>query len=153
VGCGEEVREIPSDYRGFRTPQDAQMRQREDLHEKDTMVSNIFSRDSYRQQVQAEIAHEAGIAVDAVKIDVPTLPSVPYHHSAVMEHMEIPVFSRTQAGERTLHRLSEISKIFETLKGFINILRVYTDAENRERVEKATSKVLGKIPVTAKISY
>jgi hypothetical protein len=70
-----------------------------------------------------------------------------------MEHMEIPVFSKTQAGERALYRLSEISKIFETLKGFINILRVYTNKENRERVEKATDKVLGKIPSAAKISY
>ncbi len=123
------------------------------FYEKDTMVSNIFSRDTYRKQVQAEIAQAAGVESGAVVIDVPTLPSVPYHNSAVMEHMEIPVFSRTQAGERTLYRLSEISKIFETLKGFINILRVYTDVENRERVEKATSKVLGKIPATAKISY
>lgn len=123
------------------------------FYEKDAMVSNIFSRDAYRLQVQAEIAREAGVATDAVIIDVPTLPSVPYHHSAVMEHMEIPVFSRTTAGERTLHKLSEISKIFETLKGFINILRVYTDAENREKVEKATTKVIGNIPVTAKISY
>ena len=123
------------------------------FYEKDAMVSNIFSRDAYRLQIQSEIAHEAGIAAEAVIIDVPTLPSVPYHHSAVMEHMEIPVFSRTAAGERTLHRLSEISKIFETLKGFINILRVYTEVENREKVEKATSKVIGNIPVTAKISY
>jgi hypothetical protein len=52
-----------------------------------------------------------------------------------------------------MYRMSDISKIFETLKGFINILRVYTDAQNREQVEKATSKVLGKIPTTAKISY
>jgi hypothetical protein len=52
-----------------------------------------------------------------------------------------------------MYRLSEISKVFEALKGFINILRVYTDAENRDRVEKATAKVLGKIPSTAKISY
>lgn len=123
------------------------------FYEKDTMVSNIFSRDTYRKQVQTEIAQAAGLETDAVVIDVPTLPSVPYHHSAVMEHMEIPIFSRTQAGERTLYRLSEISKIFETLKGFINILRVYSDAENRERVEKATLKVLGRIPATAKISY
>ncbi len=52
-----------------------------------------------------------------------------------------------------LQRLSEISKIFETLKGFMNILRVYTEAVNREKVEKATAKVLGKIPAAAKISF
>jgi len=123
------------------------------FHDKDTMISNIFSRDSYRLQVQAEIAQDAGIAAEAVIIDVPTVPSVPYHHSALMEKMEIPVFSRTSSGAKTMYRMSDISKIFETLKGFINILRVYTDAENRERVEKATSKILGKTPPTAKISY
>ncbi len=123
------------------------------FYDKDTMISNIFSRDTYRQQVQGEIAREAGVDMEAVVIDVPTVPSVPYHHSALMENLEIPVFSKTSAGEKTMYRLSEISKIFEALKGFINILRVYTDAQNREKVEKATVKVLGKIPSTAKISY
>ncbi len=123
------------------------------FYDKDTMISNIFSRDSYRLQVQEEIAHDAGVAAETVVIDVPTVPSVPYHHSALMENMEIPVFSKTSGGAKTMYRMSDISKIFETLKGFINILRVYTDAENREQVEKATAKVLGKIPSTAKISY
>jgi HD superfamily phosphohydrolase len=123
------------------------------FYDKDTMISNIFSRDAYRQQVQAEIAQEAGVAAEAVIIDVPTVPSVPYHHSALMENMEIPVFSRTSTGGKTMYRMSDLSKIFETLKGFINILRVYTDADNRANVEKATAKVLGKIPSTAKISY
>jgi len=123
------------------------------FYEKDTMISNIFGREAYRRQVQTEIAREAGVEAEAVVIDVPTVPSVPYHHSALMESMEIPVFSRTQAGGKTLYRLSEISKIFETLKGFINILRVYTDEANRGKVEKATSEILGKIPSTAKISY
>ena len=123
------------------------------FYEKDALVSNIFGRESYRRQVQGEIALEAGVESEAVIIDVPTVPSVPYHHAVLMESMEIPVFNRSQTGEKTLQRLSEISKIFETLKGFINILRVYTDEANRERVERATVKILGKIPTTAKISY
>jgi HD superfamily phosphohydrolase len=123
------------------------------FYEKDALVSNIFGREAYRRQVQDEIAREAGVEPEAVIIDVPTVPSVPYHHAVLTESMEIPVFSRSQSGEKTLQRLSEISKIFETLKGFINILRVYTDEANRERVEQATVKILGKIPTTAKISY
>jgi HD superfamily phosphohydrolase len=123
------------------------------FYEKDAMVSNIFGRESYRQQMQSEIAREAGVAAENVIIDVPTVPSVPYHHAVLMESMEIPVFTRSQSGEKQLQRLSEISKIFETLKGFINILRVYTDAENRENVERAAVRILGKIPTTAKISY
>jgi HD superfamily phosphohydrolase len=123
------------------------------FYEKDALVSNIFGREAYRRQVQDEIAREAGVGPEAVIIDVPTVPSVPYHHAVLTESMEIPVFSRSQSGEKTLQRLSEISKIFETLKGFINILRVYTDQTNREGVEQATVKILGKIPTTAKISY
>lgn len=123
------------------------------FYEKDTMVSNIFGREAHRKQLQVEIAKEAKVGVDAVIIDVPTVPSVPYHHSVLMESMEIPVFLKTQEGGRIPQRLSEISKIFETLKGFINILRVYTNEENREKVGDAASKILGRIPSTAKISY
>jgi hypothetical protein len=35
----------------------------------------------------------------------------------------------------------------------MNILRVYTDEKNREKVGIAAAKILGEIPATAKISY
>jgi len=123
------------------------------FYEKDSMVSSIFSREANRKQLQEDIAEAAKIGTDAVIIDVPTVPSVPYHHSVLAESMEIPVFYRTQEGRKVPQRLSEISKIFETLKGFMNILRVYTDEPNRERVSVAASKILGKMPSSAKISY
>ena len=123
------------------------------FYEKDAMVSNIFGREVYRRQMQSEIANEAGVETEAVMIDVPTVPSVPYHHAVLMESMEIPVFSRSQVGKKTPYRLSDISKIIENLKGFINILRVYTNAADRAKVEQATAKILGRIPATAKISY
>jgi HD superfamily phosphohydrolase len=123
------------------------------FYEKDTMISNIFGRESYRREMQSEIAKEAGVGIESVIIDVPTVPSVPYHHAVLMESMEIPVFTRSQMGEKKQQRLSDISKIFETLKGFMNILRVYTEAVDREKVEKATAKILGKIPSAAKISF
>ncbi len=123
------------------------------FYEKDTMVSNIFSRETYRKQLQADIAKEAKVDIEAVTIDVPTVPSVPYYHSALMEPMEIPVFYKTRENSRIPRRLSEISKIFDVLKGFINILRVYAEEENREKVGDAASKILGEIPSSAKISY
>lgn len=123
------------------------------FYEKDTMVSNIFGRETHRTQLQTDIADKAGIAAEEVIIDVPTVPSVPYHHSALLEPMEIPSFYKAQSGEKIPQRLSEISKIFETLRGFINILRVYTKDENREKVSRAASKILGEVPTTARISY
>lgn len=123
------------------------------FYEKDTVVSSIFTREANRKQLQADIAKAARLDADAVIIDVPTVSSVPYHHSVLTESMEIPVFHRTQEGEKVPQRLSEISRIFETLRGFMNILRVYTDEPNRERVSVAASKILDKIPSSAKISY
>jgi len=123
------------------------------FYEKDTMISNIFNRETHRKQLQEDIAQKSGVDAETVTIDVPTVPSVPYHHKVLLEPMEIPVFYRTQSGGKVPQRLSEISKIFETLRGFINILRVYTDEDNREKVSRAASKILGEIPSTARISY
>jgi HD superfamily phosphohydrolase len=123
------------------------------FYEKDTMVSNIFGRESYRKQLRSEIAEEAGIQMEDVIIDVPTVPSVPYEHSVLTGSMEIPVFYRTPEGKKIPQRLSEISRIFETLKGFMNILRIYTTLEHREKVSTAAAKILGRIPSSAKISY
>ncbi len=123
------------------------------FYEKDTMISNIFSRESYRRQLRNEIAEEAKVPTESVTIDVPTVPSVPYEHSVLTESMEIPVFYKTSEGKKIPQRLSEISKIFDTLRGFMNILRVYTPAEQRESVGDAATKILGRIPSSAKISY
>jgi HD superfamily phosphohydrolase len=123
------------------------------FYEKDTMISNIFSRENYRKQLRAEIAEEADVQMETVTIDVPTVPSVPYEHSVLTETMEIPVFYKTPEGKKIPQKLSEISRIFDTLRGFMNILRVYTTAEQREKVGKAATKILGRIPSSAKISY
>lgn len=120
---------------------------------RDKTVSNLFSHEEIRNQLRDQIADKAGVDSKAVVIDVPTLPSVPYSHSVLLEPMEIPVFTRTREGEKVPQRLSDISGIFDVLKGFINILRVYTDEENREKVGAAATKLLGELPSSAKISF
>jgi len=120
---------------------------------KDKTVSSIFSVNKVRNQIRDQIASEAGVKPESVVIDVPTLPSVPYRHSVLLEPMEIPVFNKTRDGRKVPQRLSDISGIFDVLKGFINILRVYTKEEYREKVGEAAAKMLGGIPSSAKISF
>ncbi|MFB0501600.1 MAG: HD domain-containing protein [Candidatus Bathyarchaeia archaeon] len=120
---------------------------------RDKTVSSIFSVEEIRNQMRDKIASEAGVKPKSVVIDVPTLPSVPYRHSVLLEPMEIPVFHRTRDDEKVPQRLSDISEIFDVLKGFINILRVYTEEKHREKVGAAASKLLGGIPSSAKISF
>jgi len=109
--------------------------------------------EEFRNQIRDQIASQAKVNSESVVIDVPTLPSVPYRHSVLLEPMEIPVFYRTKNGRKVPQRLSDMSGIFEVLRGFINILRVYTDEKNREKVGEAASKLLGGIPSSAKISF
>lgn len=120
---------------------------------KDKTVTSIFGVEEIRSQIRDKIAEKANLPLDAVMIDVPTVPSVPYHHSILMRPMEIPVFYKTHTGQKIPQRLSDVSGIFEVLKGFINILRVYTDEPTREKVAAAATEILGEIPSSAKISY
>jgi len=123
------------------------------FHVKDKMVPSIFCVDEVRDQVRNKIASEAGIKPESIVIDVPTVPSVPYHHSDLLEPMEIPVFQKTRTGKKIPLRLSDISSVFDVLKGFINILRVYTDEKNVNRVSIAATNIIGGTPSSAKISF
>ncbi|MBY8999101.1 MAG: hypothetical protein KGD60_15375, partial [Candidatus Thorarchaeota archaeon] len=123
------------------------------FHVKENLVPSIFSVEEVRDQVRNKIASEAGVEPKAIVIDVPTVPSVPYHHSDLLEPMEIPVFQKTRTGEKIPLRLSDISSVFDVLRGFINILRVYTDEKHLEKVAAASAKVIGGTPSSAKISF
>ena len=123
------------------------------FHVKDKMVPSIFCVDEVRDQVRNKIASEAGVEPEAIMIDVPTVPSVPYHHSDLLEPMEIPVFQKTRTGEKVALRLSDISSVFDVLKGFINILRVYTDEKYVDQVSVAAANIIGGTPSSAKISF
>ena len=123
------------------------------FHVKDKMVPSLFCVDEVRDQVRNKIAQEAGVDPQVIMIDVPTVPSVPYHHSDLLEPMEIPVFQKTRTGEKIPLRLSDISSVFDVLKGFINILRVYTDKRYFDEVSVAAAKIIGGTPSSAKISF
>jgi len=120
---------------------------------KDKTVSNLFGAEEMRDQIRDKIAEKAKVPLDAVVIDVPNVPSVPYQHSILMQPMEIQVFRKTSSGNKVPQRLSDVSGIFEVLKGFMNILRVYTNESSREKVSAASTKVLGELPSSAKISF
>jgi HD superfamily phosphohydrolase len=123
------------------------------FYAREKMVPSIFSVDEIREQMRNKIASEAGVEPEAIVIDVPTVPSVPYHHSDLLEPMEIPVFQKTRSGEKIPLRLSDISAVFDVLKGFINIIRVYTEAKYVDKVSVAAADVIGGTPSSAKISF
>ncbi|MFB0567228.1 MAG: HD domain-containing protein, partial [Candidatus Bathyarchaeia archaeon] len=78
---------------------------------KDKTVSSIFTVEEFRNQIRDQIASQARVKPESVVIDVPTLPSVPYRHSVLLEPMEIPVFYRARNGRKVPQRLSDMSGI------------------------------------------
>jgi len=119
---------------------------------KDELVSSVFTKENVRLKLEEEIANKAGISAKDVGIDVPSLPSVPYYY-ALEAAIDIPVFSRNRSGEKVPQKITELSKIVDELRVFMNIVRVYTTEEHREKVAEAASLVLGESPLSNILSY
>ena len=122
-----------------------------DIHVKDEYIAKLLSDEAVRHQKEVEIAQKAEIDPEYVVVDVPTLDSIPYYPREI-DPMEVPVFRVTSGGEREPVQLSSYSRLIDVLKGYIDIIRVYTLREHRERVEQAAKEVFKTLPFTAQIS-
>jgi len=120
------------------------------IHTRDRYVSSILSKEHVRRELEEEIAREAKIPEGQVIIDLPTLPSIPYSPKQI-DPMEVYTFEEVD-NKKILRRLSEISNIASVLKGYVDVLRVYTFPKYREEVKKASIKIFGEGPITTKIS-
>jgi HD superfamily phosphohydrolase len=120
---------------------------------KDELVSSVFTNENVRLKLEEEIATKAKVAPSEVTIDVPSLPSVPYHYALQIGATEIPIFSKTRSGEKSSQKIAELSKVVEELRLFMNIIRVYTKQSYREEVSDAAAQVLGESPLSGVLSY
>ncbi|MEM3598150.1 MAG: HD domain-containing protein [Candidatus Hadarchaeum sp.] len=121
-----------------------------DVHVKDAYVAKLLSDKNVRQQKEQEIARLAGVDSDDVVVDVPTLDSIPYYPREI-DPMEIPVFTYS-GGNKELVQLSRYSRLINVLKGYVDIIRVYTSSKQRTNVEKAASEVFKTLPFSAQIN-
>jgi HD superfamily phosphohydrolase len=120
---------------------------------KDELVSSVFTNENVRLKLEEEIAVKAKVPVSDVGIDVPSLPSVPYHHAMEMGPIDIPIFSKNRSGEKVPQRITELSNVVDVLRVFMNIVRVYTRELYREQVAEAAAHVLGESPISNVLSY
>jgi HD superfamily phosphohydrolase len=112
---------------------------------------DLLDKASVRKQIEEEIATKAKVNPEKVQLDSPLLPSVPYRHSSLLDPMEIPGFA--YVGKKKIAvDLVELSRVISSLKGYLDIVRVYTTAALRKRVGKASQEVLGGTPYVSGIS-
>lgn len=117
------------------------------------MVTSIFTNEVVRRKMEEEIASEANVDLEHVAIDVPSLPSVPYANATKPEQMDIPIFVKSKKGEKVPRRATELSRIINVMQAFMNIVRVYTRREYREKVSEASERTFGYLPSETTISY
>ena len=121
------------------------------VQRRDRVVEQLFERSRMREQVIIDIAERANVDRNHIYLDVPTTPSVPYTSAR-----EAPTSIKVIYGEgkNTKHRnvpLSELPLV-GSIAGYMDILRIYTTAENRKAVEKATAHLFSDGGYMTKIS-
>ena len=123
------------------------------FYARDELVSSVFTKENVRLKLEEEIASKAKVPPSDVGIDVPTLPSVPYHYAMEIGPIDIPMFARTRSGEKVPQAIAKLSKVLDDLRVFMNIVRVYTKEQYRSQVGDAASTVLGESPLSNVLSY
>jgi hypothetical protein len=121
------------------------------VHIRDPYVAKLLSDEGVRHQKEEEIAQGAGIDAEHVIVDVPTLDSIPYYPREI-DPMEVPVFQTTAEGKKEPVPVSQYSQLINVLKGYVDIVRVYTTEEHRAKVERAAAEVFKTLPFAAQIS-
>lgn len=120
------------------------------LHQRNDFFTNLINKVAIRKRIESEIGEEANIDADYVIIDVPQLLSVPVN-PVERRRSEILIYKKTAEGKK-VQKVREVSPILSALSEFIDIVRVYTMPEYRDKVEKACEKILGYKPFSERIS-
>jgi len=123
------------------------------FYTRDELASSVFTKENVRLKLEEEIASKAHVPASDVGIDVPTLPSVPYHYAMDIGPIDIPIFSKTRSGEKVPQKITNLSNVLDDLRVFMNIVRVYTREQYRRQVGDAAAEVLGESPLSNVLSY
>ena len=116
-------------------------------------MSGLISNPGIREELEKQIAEMAGVDDDLVVLDLSSVPSLPYR--PVYEEKGgtvIPVAFR-ENGKLVAKSLYEVSEVAKGLRGFVDIVRVYTTSEARREVAEAAKKIFGEQPTSLKISF
>ncbi|MDA4130045.1 MAG: HD domain-containing protein [Thaumarchaeota archaeon] len=113
------------------------------VQRRDRFLTSIFNQS--RESLSNQIAAQAKVDASEVFVDVPTAPSVPIS-SARKAFRGVTVVSagggqrKNRTGSHYELGLDQLP-LLGTIAGFMDVLRVYTTAEKRSKVKKATEAI------------
>ncbi len=97
--------------------------------------AKLLSDKELQQSIAASIASRAGLSRELVWIDTPYVPPLP------MEAPSAVIFFSEEDGERRIVNVS--SPFLQQVSEIYNIVRVYTDSREREKVAQASAEIFG----------
>ncbi|MFP4005577.1 MAG: hypothetical protein ACLFUR_02540, partial [Candidatus Hadarchaeia archaeon] len=122
-----------------------------DVHVKDEYVAKLLGDYAVRRGREKEIASRAGVDPEHVTVDVPTLASMPYYPRDI-DPAEVPLFEKDVDGKKREVSLSRNSRLVNVLRGYVDLIRVYTPQKYRNKVCKVSEEVFKELPLSAQLS-
>ena len=121
------------------------------MQRKDRTVERIFDQSRFRQELARDIARKAAVNEADVYVDVPTTPSIPYTYTR--EAPSSLILVQEDPAGRT-HKTVPINELqlVGSITGFMDILRVYTQEENRKKVARAVHELFSSNGFMTRIS-
>ncbi len=113
------------------------------MQRKDRVVERIFSQKRFRKELVIDIAKQSGVDAEAIYIDVPTTPSVPYTYARETLNSITLVTESTEGTQSSKISITELP-LAGSIAGFTDVLRVYTLSQHRTEVTKTVQKIFGK---------
>lgn len=121
------------------------------VQRRDRVVEQLFTKSKLRDQVVSSLAEKAKVDRMHVYLDLPATPSVPYTSSReALTHIRVVGVEGGRRVGRTI-AISELPLV-GSIAGFTDVLRVYTTAEHRSSVGRATAQLFGEEGYMTKIS-
>jgi HD superfamily phosphohydrolase len=107
---------------------------------RERMVGRLFVDEKARARTVSEIARTSGVNSRYIYLDVPTVPSVPYTYTK--ETLTAVGLLKAKRSKHIVKKvpLSELPLV-GSIAGYMDVLRVYTTADDRAAVERAASQV------------
>ena len=121
------------------------------VQRKDRVVEQLFERSRMRDQVIIDLAEKAKVDRKQIYLDVPTTPSVPYTSTRQALTSIKVVYGEGKGSAQRNVPLSELPLV-GSIAGYMDILRIYTTAEHRTAVERATAHLFSDSGYMTKIS-
>jgi HD superfamily phosphohydrolase len=123
------------------------------VQRKDRTIQRIFSKKRFRDELATDIAQSAHVKPSDIYIDVPNTPSVPYTYER-QAFRSITLFSNDAFGgkRRTETVPTGELPLVGSITGFMDILRIYTFPEQRNKVVTAVEAMFGKEDFMSRIS-